>query len=696
MVFEVDVERPQKREAPIERCEQIAARFTGDCMPGVYALRPGFPQEGLHLYLPSKGHPPSLCLDDRPWIEIKSRWTAVTFAERIRWWLAATARGDLHSETQPPEPLYLSDIAAIVPPDLLFGEWDEQRPLQLQSVSEDIQPQTIVLGEAHPEKGIVGRFLPIFLPGNPQIMQRLRAVPNYLDELHDELQNWGIDLIGALRQRISTLIGGDKNQLWYRPLILIRIPLLNLDGSPTGYADVKAFTTTGENNLLKIGEGLGLLHDHEGFDKGLGPVALRLPPDESMRGSDISVVVLSVHANFCREIAATGSGLPVDNRAVVLIGAGAIGSHVMEIMRRDGFGNWTLIDNDAVLPHNIQRHRVSASMVGKPKAQAMSTLANWLIGTTETTDICANILDKKPEAEVVLKNAQLIIDASASVPVSRALADEKERSARHASVFFNSVGGDVVLLGEDSGRSVKLDALEAQYYRAILDHPEFANHLSTEGEGYRYAGSCRSVSFKMPEHKVSLLSGAIAGELRRYVSGDEAAIVIWVGHPESGLRRISAPVHPIERHIRIGWEVVLDDGLVNTAKTLRKTALPAETGGIILGTIDVSRRQICAVKLVPAPKDSIGDHAGFKRGVTGLAAIVADAGRLTAGQVEYVGEWHSHPKGVPPEPSDTDVTQLIWLGSERRIESLPAIMMIVGDRLCTVSLVLPDTAISGF
>jgi hypothetical protein len=138
-------------------------------------------------------------------------------------------------------------------------------------------------------------------------------------------------------------------------------------------------------------------------------------------------------------------------------------------------------------------------------------------------------------------------------------------------------------------------------------------------------------------------------------------------------------VSPVQRQSISDWEVVVDNGVLSHARALREAALPAETGGILVGTIDVARRKICVVKLVSAPADSSGDAVGFERGTKDLAAIVADANRRTAGQVEYVGEWHSHPPGAEAKVSPTDVSQLVWLGSERLVETLPAIMMIFGD-----------------
>jgi len=176
-----------------------------------------------------------------------------------------------------------------------------------------------------------------------------------------------------------------------------------------------------------------------------------------------------------------------------------------------------------------------------------------------------------------------------------------------------------------------------------------------------------------------MLSGAIAAELRRHLEAKVPSIVIWSGSGEAGLLRHAIPVMSESRHDLMGWEIIIDEGILAAARALRQKSLPSETGGILLGTVDVPRQQICIVKLVPAPADSFGDSAGFERGVRSLSTVVEDAKKRTAGHVEYVGEWHSHPAGVNPTASETDVRQLIWLGAERTVEGLPALMMIVGD-----------------
>ena len=93
VVIDVVVERPQHPVNAIDRTERIAVSFAAadKQFPEVLSLRPDFPWVP-HLNLRLTEFPRSLCLYDRSWSEISPRWTPAVFIERIRYWLAATAR----------------------------------------------------------------------------------------------------------------------------------------------------------------------------------------------------------------------------------------------------------------------------------------------------------------------------------------------------------------------------------------------------------------------------------------------------------------------------------------------------------------------------------------------------------------------------------------------------------------------------
>src|SRR3989344_6144836 len=63
--------------------------------------------------------------------------------------------------------------------------------------------------------------------------------------------------------------------------------------------------------------------------------------------------------------------LLISQATVALVGIGALGSHVLDILARAGVGNIKIIDRDIVELHNLQRQALFDEFdIGKPKALA--------------------------------------------------------------------------------------------------------------------------------------------------------------------------------------------------------------------------------------------------------------------------------------------------------------------------------------
>ena len=69
----------------------------------------------------------------------------------------------------------------------------------------------------------------------------------------------------------------------------------------------------------------------------------------------------------------------------------------------------------------------------------------------------------------------------------------------------------------------------------------------------------------------------------------------------------------------------------------------------------------------------------YIRGCKGLPAAVKETEERTAGNLTYVGEWHSHPDGATLFPSQDDVKAFAWLSDNMRTAGLPPMMAIVGQ-----------------
>jgi tRNA A37 threonylcarbamoyladenosine dehydratase len=160
----------------------------------------------------------------------------------------------------------------------------------------------------------------------------------------------------------------------------------------------------------------------------------------------------------------------------VLVGAGAIGSHLALILAREGRFSWTVVDEDTLLPHNLARHSANFGNLAHAKASVVAAQINALCPPAAAPVVVAVVCDvmnqgaHQDQIRAALDSADIIIDATASVAVARFLSDDAA-TARRASAFFNPAGEPVVVLVEPAERSVTLRDLEAQYYRAILRLP---------------------------------------------------------------------------------------------------------------------------------------------------------------------------------------------------------------------------------
>jgi molybdopterin/thiamine biosynthesis adenylyltransferase len=61
----------------------------------------------------------------------------------------------------------------------------------------------------------------------------------------------------------------------------------------------------------------------------------------------------------------------LENKNVLLVGCGSMGSALSEMLVRAGVGNLTLIDPENLAPENLVRHMLTQKDLGRPKVEAM-------------------------------------------------------------------------------------------------------------------------------------------------------------------------------------------------------------------------------------------------------------------------------------------------------------------------------------
>ena len=97
---------------------------------------------------------------------------------------------------------------------------------------------------------------------------------------------------------------------------------------------------------------------------------------------------------------------------VALIGAGALGSVIGELMVRAGVNSVTICDGDDLHAGNLARHTLSLESVGANKAEALATRLNALSPHTTASALRDNLQVDQEEPAAWLSAADLVLDCT--------------------------------------------------------------------------------------------------------------------------------------------------------------------------------------------------------------------------------------------------------------------------------------------
>lgn len=677
VVVDVEPEVPPAPVHDIRATERIAVTFDADDVhqPDPRALRTDFPYPP-HINLHLEGEARSICLFEESYPEQKPRWTAARFLGRLQLWLSRTARGELHAPDQALEPLFFSTGNVLVVPAPFFeaGAADVPERLVVCAGGQGAREQALVAAapDQAPPNSETLALAGMAFTAAPRTHGLIRRRPRTLGDLHRYLAEAGEDLLAAIRQRLRSWHRDGTVPLNHKLLLLLRMPKAREDGGPIEAVDVWAFVSHDDIQTLGADVGVWTLHD--------GALGLNLVPDAGRIGDGTQLDLYNAVSTLTRAHAAALNGeAGPDDAAVVAVGAGALGSQLVQTLHRSGFGRWTVVDEDLFYPHNAARHFLPVG-VGFPKADLLASALGPLVDDGAVTPIVADVL-APPDDELVAayETADVVLDASASVAVARHLALDAPTAARRVSVFLTPDGRDLVVLAESADRSTRLDHVEMEYYRALVRDDRLAHHLDRPGSPVRYGHGCRDTSGRVPQELVGLHAAIAARAVRDALQTPDASARVWRAAEDRSVQVVPIDVSAYQETTEARWTVALSDRLRDAILQQRTERLPNETGGALVGAFDAQRRRVYLVDHVPAPADSVEQPTAFVRGADGLPEAFEHVAAATARQLDYAGEWHSHPDGHSTRPSTDDVALFAWLSDHRLTDGFPPLMLIAGD-----------------
>ena len=671
--FEIQPEIGQKPVIDIRYKEPIVVHFdrNNQKMPWVYALREDFPLV-VHLNLMPFELPRSLCLYEIPYGELKSSWTGNNFLERIREWLSITANDELHQEEQALEPFFLMTSGQVVLPENIQLEDD----LVVINRSDDDRELNLVAGKRIGDEET--HFVAIPIRTNEQLHGYFKKTPTNLLELSSRLMDLGVDLVDeVLKPKLKDL---DIAQVpTYREklfILILEVPKKRAPELNEVEVDTTSFVI--DCSILDLALQLNILVQLEGMYASPIP---EIATDEKAV-EKIGLIPLKTYFYLVPEKAAKYNGIELFDDQIGLIGVGALGSQILSILNRQGFGKWRFIDPDVLLPHNLSRHYLGANYLMLKKCDAMVFEMNLLfLGQERNKGKSIDYLhiEKKGQIYELFKDVKVIIDTSTSIEVARKLAFEESNIPR-MSVFLSPSGRDLVLLKEPFDRSIRLDHVEMQYYRFLWRAGGLDGHLQIDGKPIRYSTSCRDITSTISQEDIITHAGICSKAIRQELSNNDGSVRIWQKPALGGINETTLALNKTKTVEQNGWKVIIDEFIEKELQTLRASRLPNETGGVLIGSYDQVEKCIYIVDMIPSPPDSKEFPHAYYRGIEGVEEQLSRLSIFTANNLQYIGEWHSHPDNTSVDMSDDDKILFGWIKNHLDDLSLPSLMVIVGDK----------------
>lgn len=185
-----------------------------------------------------------------------------------------------------------------------------------------------------------------------------------------------------------------------------------------------------------------------GFRAGHLPFPLTLQRYSSSGAARLSVA--RADAAYLRE--RTGNTLDLSGKRVIVVGCGAIGSHVSVMLAEAGVGFLTLIDPEDLNAENTMRHVLGMMHVGRRKVDALRAHIQAKLPSVEVRAIDEAFDDVLAKERGIFAAADVIVLATGDHTLELAISETVRRDARlvHTWVEAHGVGGHVLVDGKDS------------------------------------------------------------------------------------------------------------------------------------------------------------------------------------------------------------------------------------------------------
>jgi len=368
-----------------------------------------------------------------------------------------------------------------------------------------------------------------------------------------------------------------------------------------------------------------------------------------------------------------------DDRVLVQLGCGSLGSKIALHMARAGVPPSIVVDNRTMSPHNAARHALVPTkdrlnilwMI--PKAEALSEAFSGLGQSIEAVNVDAVSLgaDKKRLWKVIPKRTWAVVNSTASLAVRDTLAalptDTMPARVLETSLF--AAGSVGLMTIEGLNRNPNTSDLVLEAYELIRSDETLRQRFFGEYgelEQQEIGQGCSSATTRMPDADISLFSASMARkllEMRKHQLPESGQVLIGkLDDDRLGLTWTIdevAPYYRVQVENDSTWQIRISPRAHQIISEECGRYKAVETGGIIMGSTSEIRKTITITNVLPAPVDSQRSSATFVLGMRGVNQMVENYSEPTGYVLHCVGTWHSHLQETGGSPRDYQTAALI-------------------------------------
>lgn len=321
------------------------------------------------------------------------------------------------------------------------------------------------------------------------------------------------------------------------------------------------------------------------------------------------------------------------NSIILIIGIGAIGSELAEILVRGGIKDLFILDDDIVEHGNICRSNYQFLNVGKSKTSSLSqklvAISPYLNVQQFKENIYSEInYNSKKEINNFLNQADIIFDCTASNELLHCLS---MLDLKKPIISFGITNEARDMICVTNGKDNLFE--QRKFFLKQLEHG--SENLYYEGIG------CYTPTFRANFADINSLLNLAIKHIDKSFSKKETADSFVLSHTDKGIVKDNIITFSQEE---LGFTLSISQHCLDEIEDYSYMHYPLEFGGYLLGGYSRDMKRIYITNILIAENKINGREFFQPIDNSAVHKKITEIFDKTQGLINYIGEWHTHPE----------------------------------------------------